>query len=94
MLVSADQNTVTSGSDGGRHSVSRTATVASSGNEYQMDPTGVGHRRGMGDDLGRDGQATFEYGPEPRPGEPHVTWQRVGTHATHHQPPSCMINLS
>lgn len=27
-----------------------------------------------------DGRATFEYGPQQRPGEPHVTWRRVGTH--------------
>lgn len=28
-----------------------------------------------------DGRATFEYGASIRPGEPHVTWRRVGTHA-------------
>lgn len=27
-----------------------------------------------------DGRATFEYGQELRPGEPHVVWRRVGTH--------------
>jgi hypothetical protein len=27
-----------------------------------------------------DGRATFEYGPEKRPGEPHIVWRRVGTH--------------
>ena len=27
-----------------------------------------------------DGRATFEYGPEIRPGEVHVIWRRVGTH--------------
>jgi hypothetical protein len=27
-----------------------------------------------------DGRATFEYGPEVRPGEPHIVWRRVGTH--------------
>lgn len=27
-----------------------------------------------------DGRATFEYGNEVRPGEPHVLWRRVGTH--------------
>ena len=27
-----------------------------------------------------DGRATFEYGPEVHPGEPHVIWRRVGTH--------------
>jgi hypothetical protein len=27
-----------------------------------------------------DGRATFQYGPEIVPGEPHVVWRRVGTH--------------
>lgn len=27
-----------------------------------------------------DGRATFEYGVEGKPGEPHVIWRRVGTH--------------
>lgn len=27
-----------------------------------------------------DGRATFEYGPEQRPGEPHIIWRRTGTH--------------
>lgn len=27
-----------------------------------------------------DGRATFERGPERRPGEPHIVWRRVGTH--------------
>jgi hypothetical protein len=26
-----------------------------------------------------DGRATFHYGPEIRPSEPHVIWRRVGT---------------
>jgi hypothetical protein len=29
----------------------------------------------------RDGRATFEFGQEVRPGERHVIWRRVGTHA-------------
>ena len=33
-----------------------------------------------------DGRATFEYGPERRPGEPHVIWRRVGTHVIFRQP--------
>jgi hypothetical protein len=28
-----------------------------------------------------DGRAIFTYGPEVRPGEPHVVWLAVGTHA-------------
>jgi hypothetical protein len=28
-----------------------------------------------------DGRATFEYGPNQLPGEPHVIWRRVGSHA-------------
>jgi hypothetical protein len=27
-----------------------------------------------------DGRATFEYGPNQLPGEPHVIWRRVGSH--------------
>lgn len=28
-----------------------------------------------------DGRATFRYGAEVVPGEPHISWLRVGTHA-------------
>lgn len=28
-----------------------------------------------------DGRATFEFGLEVRPGEPHVIWRRIGTHS-------------
>lgn len=28
-----------------------------------------------------DGRATFEYGPEVTPGEPHVIWRRIGDHS-------------
>ena len=28
-----------------------------------------------------DGRAIFTYGPEIRPGEPHVVWLAIGTHA-------------
>lgn len=28
-----------------------------------------------------DGRATFSYGPEERPGEPHIVWRRIGTHS-------------
>lgn len=28
-----------------------------------------------------DGRATFEYGAEIRPGEVHVVWRRIGSHA-------------
>jgi hypothetical protein len=27
-----------------------------------------------------DGRATFEYGPEVRPGAPHIIWRRIGSH--------------
>jgi hypothetical protein len=27
-----------------------------------------------------DGRATFEYGAEQVPGEPHVIWRRIGSH--------------
>jgi hypothetical protein len=33
-----------------------------------------------------DGRATWEYGPEIRPGEPHIRWRRIGTHDIFHRP--------
>lgn len=33
-----------------------------------------------------DGRATWQYGPELVPGEAHVIWRRVGTHAIFRQP--------
>ena len=33
-----------------------------------------------------DGRATFTYGPEVRPGEPHVIWRRIGSHAIYRRP--------
>jgi hypothetical protein len=27
-----------------------------------------------------DGRATWEYGEEVHPGEPHIVWRRIGTH--------------
>jgi hypothetical protein len=33
-----------------------------------------------------DGRATFEYGDEVRPGEPHVIWRRVGTREVFREP--------
>ena len=33
-----------------------------------------------------DGRATFEYGEEVRPGDPHIIWRRVGTHDIFRQP--------
>jgi hypothetical protein len=34
----------------------------------------------------KNGRATFQYGPEARPGEPHVIWRRCGTHAIFRNP--------
>jgi hypothetical protein len=28
-----------------------------------------------------DGRATWQYGPELTPGEPHIIWRRIGTHS-------------
>src|SRR6202011_2610763 len=43
----------------------------------------LGHNSGEhGEKVGKpDGRATWEYGPERRPGTPHAIWRRVGTHA-------------
>jgi hypothetical protein len=27
-----------------------------------------------------DGRATWQYGPEQRPGEPHIVWRHISTH--------------
>jgi hypothetical protein len=35
-----------------------------------------------------DGRATFSYGEERVPGQPHVIWRRIGTHAIFTPPPS------
>ena len=34
-----------------------------------------------------DGRATFSYGEERIPGQPHVIWRRIGTHAIFTPPP-------
>lgn len=33
-----------------------------------------------------DGRATFMYGQEIRPGQPHVIWRRIGSHAIYDNP--------
>jgi len=33
-----------------------------------------------------DGRATWQYGAEIRPDEPHVVWRRIGTHAIFRSP--------
>jgi hypothetical protein len=33
-----------------------------------------------------DGRATFQYGEEVHPGQPHIIWRRVGTHAIFGRP--------
>jgi hypothetical protein len=33
-----------------------------------------------------DGRATFHYGDEIRPGDPHIIWRRIGTHAIFRAP--------
>ncbi len=35
---------------------------------------------------GEDGRATFDYGPEVRPGERHVRWRRIGGHEIFQRP--------
>jgi len=34
-----------------------------------------------------DGRATFTYGPERVPGEPHIIWRRIGSHDIFDPPP-------
>jgi hypothetical protein len=33
-----------------------------------------------------DGRATFEYGGEVHPSQPHIIWRRVGTHSIFRRP--------
>jgi len=33
-----------------------------------------------------DGRATFQYGVSPHPGDTHIIWRRIGTHAIFRQP--------
>jgi hypothetical protein len=33
-----------------------------------------------------NGRATWHYGPEQKPGEPHVIWRRIGTHEIFDRP--------
>jgi hypothetical protein len=33
-----------------------------------------------------DGRATFQYGAELRPGEPHIVWRRIGDHSVLDRP--------
>ncbi len=33
-----------------------------------------------------DGRATWQYGPQLLPGEPHVIWRRIGTHDVFRRP--------
>jgi hypothetical protein len=33
-----------------------------------------------------DGRATWQYGEEVRPAEPHVMWRRIGTHDVFNRP--------
>ena len=33
-----------------------------------------------------DGRATFEYGDDVHPGEAHIVWRRIGTHAIFRRP--------
>ncbi len=35
---------------------------------------------------GEDGRATFDYGPEQRPGEKHIRWRRIGGHEIFDRP--------
>lgn len=33
-----------------------------------------------------DGRATFSYGEEKQPGDPHIIWRRIGTHSIFREP--------
>ncbi|MDQ3632072.1 MAG: hypothetical protein M3417_12540 [Actinomycetota bacterium] len=62
----------------------------------RADPSALPHRlrvkRVQGHDRvweltwAQNGRATFEYGPEQQPGEPHVIWRRIGDHSILSEP--------
>lgn len=35
---------------------------------------------------GNDGRATFQHGPEQKPGKRHIVWRRIGTHSIFKNP--------
>ena len=45
-----------------------------------------GHPRVWELSWAADGRATFQYGEELRPGDPHIVWRRIGTHAVFREP--------
>ncbi|MGI8596480.1 MAG: hypothetical protein ACR2LY_04255 [Thermoleophilaceae bacterium] len=45
-----------------------------------------GHPRVFELTFAPDGRATFEYGPEQRPGEAHIVWRRIGDHSIFRAP--------
>lgn len=45
-----------------------------------------GHERIWELTWAADGRATFEYGEEHLPGEPHVCWRRIGSHSIFSKP--------
>ena len=45
-----------------------------------------GHARIFEMSRAADGRATFEYGDEQIPGEPHIIWRRIGGHGILTQP--------
>jgi hypothetical protein len=45
------------------------------------------HPRGFEMTWDNDGRATFSYGEERVPGQPHVIWRRIGTHRIFTLPP-------
>lgn len=55
-------------------------------------PVGLRVKRVQGHDgiwemtWAHDGRATFEYGMEQMPGQPHVRWRRIGNHSIFSDP--------
>ena len=45
-----------------------------------------GHRGVFEMTRADDGRATFRYGDAVRPGETHIIWRRIGTHANFDEP--------
>lgn len=69
--------------------VTQMVTDLKAGREFRpsLRVKGVQGRPGMFEmTWAPDGRATWQYGPQLLPGEPHVIWRRIGTHDVFRRP--------
>ena len=51
------------------------------GGSYVKESPGQGRCLSMSGAVADDGRAVWSYGDSIRPGEPHIVWHAIGTHA-------------